>query len=152
MAQCKQNIQKCRQTAGRRLVGIARDTLNPLSPLLSLSRSSAHFLTLHLTQSMGNTHPQPSTPPDAHDISVFQVFRPANNRLVRMQSKSCAETGKRHILWSEIQHAFEDIDYLTDEELRCLFMTGKDGEVYVFIYSSSAYQLKSREHRETVLT
>lgn len=82
---------------------------------------------------MGNTHPKPLTVPD--DTPVFQVFRSTNKALVRLRTNICADTGKRHIAWDIIQHEFEGIDYLTDDQdQRCLFMIGKDGEVYVLLF------------------
>ena len=46
--------------------------------------------------------------------------------------KNRDESGKRYILWSDIQNTFEDVVFLKDlDEIIVLFMIGQDGELYV---------------------
>lgn len=55
-------------------------------------------------------------------------------KLASLQCHVCEETGKQYTLWSDIQKAFNGIDYLeVQDEYAVLFMTANDGELYAMI-------------------
>ncbi|KAF9375847.1 hypothetical protein CPC16_000501 [Podila verticillata] len=68
---------------------------------------------------------------DSADPPVFQRFLSKNGEpLASLPIKTCSESGKRYIFWSDIQNIFEDVVYLRDlDELIVLFMIGQDGEL-----------------------
>ncbi|KAF9201779.1 hypothetical protein BGZ59_002521 [Podila verticillata] len=73
---------------------------------------------------------------DSADPPVFQRFLSKNGEpLTSLPIKTCSESGKRYIFWSDIQNIFEDVVYLRDlDELIVLFMIGQDGELAMLIW------------------
>lgn len=64
-----------------------------------------------------------------------QRFRPLYRKKFSLPTHQCPETEKRYVLWRDIRRACEDIDHVVDHSgERVMFMIGKDGELYVFIY------------------
>lgn len=60
---------------------------------------------------------------------VFQEFESKNGEPLLSLLTSVSSSGSRHVLWSDIQDAFEGIDHLTYYGMRILFETDDNFEV-----------------------
>ncbi|KAF9332223.1 hypothetical protein BG006_004911 [Podila minutissima] len=71
--------------------------------------------------------------PATQDQQLFQTFKTQKDEpLSSRAAQRCDETGKSFVLWSEIQKAFVNINYLQDwQEERVLFMIDKCGKLYL---------------------
>lgn len=67
------------------------------------------------------------------DPPVLQKFESKyGETLGRLPTQVCPMTGRRYILWSDIQNAFASVVRLSDGgKASLLFMVDKDGELYV---------------------
>lgn len=67
------------------------------------------------------------------DPPVLQKFESKyGESLGRLPTQVCPMTGRRYILWSDIQNAFSTVVRLSDGgKASLLFMVDKDGELYV---------------------
>lgn len=65
------------------------------------------------------------------DPPVLQKFKTEDGSpLPRLRSRLCAETDKRYLLWTDIQHAIQDLSHLeTEKKTRILFTTDVNGEL-----------------------
>jgi len=77
---------------------------------------------------------------DSDNPSIFQRFESRDGKpLFSLPTHVCPETGKRFILWDDIQSTFADMIFLRrpgDSDSvpnMILFMIDQDGELYVFV-------------------
>jgi len=70
---------------------------------------------------------------EKHIASDFQAFRSHDGESLDSQpTRVCSDTGKRYILWSDIQHAFKGAIHLEDQHQRkIMFMIDNNGEMQV---------------------
>lgn len=63
------------------------------------------------------------TRPTRWEAPVEQTFTSDENiKLASLPTHVCDETGRHHVLWSDVRHAFPGIDHLQDyEKARVLF-------------------------------
>ncbi|KAG0085842.1 hypothetical protein BGZ92_008657 [Podila epicladia] len=71
--------------------------------------------------------------PVRHDPQLFQTFKTQDDKpLSSRAAQWCPETRKHFVLWSEIQKAFVNINYLQDWlDERVLFMIDKHGKLFL---------------------
>lgn len=85
---------------------------------------------------------------------VFQRFLSKNGEpLASLPTKTCSQSGKRYIFWSDIQNIFEDVVFLKDlDGLIVLFMIDQDGELYVSFHEEmvqAASKINTKSHFPT---
>lgn len=83
-----------------------------------------------------NTYEDKTSPPTwvlpiKLDSNGFHEFRPSfQGVLANIPSEVCTETGGTHVLWSDIQRAFEGVDHLVDKMgCKVLYSVRPDGEL-----------------------
>lgn len=70
---------------------------------------------------------QPAEDPDPPILQQFQCKD--NEPLASLPTRVCTDTGKRYLLWSDVQHAFDDLDHVLNYGSRVLFEIDEHGEL-----------------------
>lgn len=86
--------------------------------------------------SSANTQEDKTSPPTwmlpiKLDSNAFHEFSPSFQEvLANIPSEVCTETGETHVLWSDIQGAFEGVDHLVDKVgCKVLYAVRSDGDL-----------------------